>query len=272
MVRAPLDRHCRRHAIASLVVAVVFTSACNTSESVGLAFRASPGTTLEYEIAISSEVVTRLEGPAVISNEQIRLDAEQVVLGVDEAGIIDLEITMRRSEGPARVFEVRLDPRRGLASVDAVQGLPVEALGELGPSRLVLLANGIVPTHPLRPGRTWVIERRLELPEGKEQLTGQGRLAGLRHEDGLDLARVEATTTIPVDRELTLDQGRVRMSGEEHTRARLDYSVSDGTVQTVRSVTSGRFDLAIVPPSGSGTLALAGTLDVRVESRTVRVG
>lgn len=261
-MRAPL-------AACSVLVALA-AGACNDSESVDLVFRAPPGTQVSYAIAVDAAVVTRLGGPPDETRERIALRAEQLVLGRD-GDETELQITMTREGERPRVFEVRLDSGHGLAEVDAVEGLPVEALGELGPSRLILLASGLLPGRPLRPGGEWDIERDLELPEGEERLTGTGRLEGLRSENGVDLARVRATTSLPVDRTMTLPEGRVRLTGTERTTAVLDYGVDDGTVHTARSVTTGLFELSVTPPGSGAPGPLRGTLDVRVESRTERV-
>lgn len=243
---------------------------CNDSERVNLVFRAAPGTLARYEIDVDARVVTALAGPPEDTEERIGLSAEQLVLGRtgDE---ISLRIAMTREGERPRVFEVRVDAGGGLAEVDAVEGLPVEALGELGPSRLILLASGLLPDRPLRPGGEWEIERDLELPEGEERLTGTGRLESLRVEDGVDVARVRATTALPVDRTLTLPAGRVRLRGTERTTAVLDYGVDDGGLYGARSVTTGHFELSVTPPSGAGPGPVRGALDVRVESRTVRL-
>lgn len=251
---------------------LLVATGCNDSERIDLVFSAESGTRLEYVITVNSRVLTRLGGAPQVTEEEIRLRAVQEVVAVSDEGVVDLEITITSESERPRVFEVRLDRTRGLASVDAVQGLPVEALGELGPARLVLLANGLPPDHPLEPGGSWRIEQDLELPEGPELLRGRGRLEGLGHEGERPVARVRADTALPIDRVMNLEQGRVRLSGEERTRARLDYLVSDGTVRRARSVTTGVFALEVTPPPGTNAEPLEGELEVRVESRTEPVG
>lgn len=262
-------RRCSVIVLAALSIAL---TSCNDSERIDLVFSAEAGTELEYTITVASRVVTRLGGAPEVNEEEIRLRAVQEVVAVSDEGVVDLEITMTSESDRPRVFEVRLDRTRGLASVDAVQGLPLEALGELGPARLVLLANGLTPDHPLEPGGRWAIERELQLPEGPETLRGGGRLEGLTHENELPVARVRVDTTLPIDRSMNLEQGRVRLSGEERTRAQLDYLVADGTVRGARSVTTGVFALEVTPPPGTGARPLEGELEVRVESRTEPVG
>lgn len=262
----------RRCSVIVLAVLGIALTSCNESERIDLVFSAEPGTRLEYAITVNSRVLTRLGGTPEVTEEEIRLEAVQEVVAVSDDGVVDLEISMTGEGERPRVFEVRLDRARGVATVDSVQGLPVEALGELGPSRLILLANGLPPDHSLEPGGTWAIERALELPEGPETLRGRGRLEGLRHENELPIARVRADTALPIDRIMHLEQGRVRLSGEERTRAQLDYLVADGTVRGARSVTTGVFDLVVTPPPGTGAEPLEGELEVRVESRTEPVG
>lgn len=257
-----------RPVIGGGLVAVVLATGCNATERVNLVFRAPEGSHARYTVAVDSEVVTELVGPPERTRERIELTAEQLVLALTDTEA-DLRISMTRTGERPRVFEVRLDPRGGLAEVDRVEGLPVEALGELGPSRLILLASGLLPGRTLRLGGEWGIERQLELPEGNGRLHGTGRLMSLRVEDGLDLARVRAETSLPVDRTLTLPEGRVRLSGTESTTATLDYFVDDGTVRRAKSITTGRFTLVVTPPGG-GLAPVAGHLTVRVESTTSR--
>lgn len=250
-------------------LAALIAAGCNDTERVDLVFRAAPGSHANYSIVVDAEVVTQLAGPAETTRERIEFTADQLVLtrSADEAA---LHITMTKGDERPRVFEVRLDPRGGLAEVDRVEGLPVEALGELGPSRLILLASGLLPGRPLQVGGAWDIERDLELPEGSGRLTGEGRLENLRIEEGVDLARIRAVTSLPVERELELPRGKVRLAGTEHTTATLDYGVADGTVHRAHSVTKGRFTLVVLPPGGETLPPVEGELRVRVESRTSR--
>lgn len=242
---------------------------CNDSERVDLVFRAAEGSRATYAIEVESRVTTALGGPPEETREDIALTAEQIVRGRSDAGFA-LHITMARPGQPSRVFDVRLDTARGLAEVDAVEGLSVEALGELGPSRLILLASGFLPGRAERPGAEWAIERDLELPEGSERLTGRGRLVGLRVEDDVELARVRANTSLPIDHRMVLPEGSVRLHGVERTTAVLDYAVDDGTVHSAESVTTGTFDLVVTAPGGD-LAPLEGVLSVRVESTTRRV-
>ncbi|HLF99038.1 MAG TPA: hypothetical protein VI916_01095 [Acidimicrobiia bacterium] len=257
-----------RPLLTGVLAAVALAPACNTTERVDLLFRAPEGSHARYTVAVDSEVITELVGPPERTRERVVLAAEQLVLALTDTEA-DLRISMTRAGERPRVFEVRLDPRGGLAEIDRVEGLPVEALGELGPSRLILLASGLLPGRPLRVGGEWDIERQLELPEGNGRLRGTGRLMSLRVEGGVDLARVRAETSLPVDRTLTLPEGRVRLSGTESTTATLDYVIDDGTVQRAKSITTGRFALVVTPPAG-GLAPVEGHLTVRVESTTSR--
>ncbi|HVM41028.1 MAG TPA: hypothetical protein VM618_09665 [Acidimicrobiia bacterium] len=250
--------------------AVLALPGCNEREEVDLAFRPAVGQAIGYVVDVDSRTVTVLDGPPDQVEETISLRADQEVIG-ERDGTLQLEISMAAEGQRARRFDVRLDTERGTATVHSVEGLPVEVLGELGPSRLVLLATGLLPGDSLHPGERWDIRRTLELTEGEERLTGTGRLIGLRVEDGTALARVEAQTRLPVERDLRTPQGRVVVDGVEFTRAEIDYRVADGTVASARSVTTGMFTLAVSPPGGTQTAPLAGTLEVRVESRTTRV-
>ncbi len=261
-----------RHLGPVVLVLLLLGTGCNDSEHVDLGFRAPEGTTVDYRIEVESVVETELADPPRTTTEQVRLDARQRVGSVPqgEGGEVELQITISRDEGRARVFEMRFDPSRGLAEIDSVEGLPVEALGELGPSRLVLLATGLLPDRPLRPGETWEIDRRLELPGGARPLRGEGRLTGLRQEGTVGIARVRATTELPVERTLDLPEGRATLSGVEQNRSTIDYVVDDGTVHHARSVTVGTFELTVSPPSGQGTTPLRGELTIRVESTTER--
>lgn len=246
----------------------VVTPACNQAERVDLAFRVPPGRDLAYSVDVRSEVVTELAGPPERTVEHLHLAARQRVIRRTADGVVHLEIRMTpRGERP-RVFEVRLDTGRGVAAIDTVGGLPVEALGELSPSRFILPISGLVPPTPVRPGDLWPIERTLDLPQGRERLTGTGRLEGLDAGPPVALARVRARTTLPVRQRTTLREGTVVLSGREHTSATVDYSVADGAVVAAASLTTGRFRLLVSPPGGLVSPPIRGTLEVRVRSVT----
>jgi hypothetical protein len=228
------------------------------------------GATVAYDVDVESLVVTHLDGPPEESAEHVRLRAVQRVRGSDAEGQIALELTLSGEGDRPRTFDVALDAHRGVATLRSVEGLPVEVLGELGPSRLVVLATGLLPGRDLHAGQEWNIARTLELPEGTEHLTGRGRLEALRVDHGVALARVEAHTRLPVRRDLRTPEGRVLVEGTESTAATVDYVVNDGTVRSARSVTTGTFSLSVSGPGGIAMVPLRGSLDLRIESTTVQ--
>lgn len=256
--------------VAAVGLLALAGAGCNEHEQVDLAFEARPGSRITYEIVVESTVVTTLLGPPEETTERIELTATEEVLASGDEGV-SLELTIGREGARPQVLALRHDPETGVARVETVEGLSVEALGELEPSRFVLLASGLLPDGARRPGGTWEIDRRLDLPEGERRLTGRGRLAALRRRGDHEVARVETDVRLPVDRSMTLPDGRVRIRGDERTRATIEYRLADGTMERAESVTTGEFDLTVTPPDDRASVPVRGSLEVRVEATTERV-
>lgn len=252
-----------------LVVVMMVATGCNTSERVDLGFRPSPGAVLRYETTVDATITTELAGPPRTRRETILLEAEEQIRE-RTATSVAMTITIDRDTSEPRSFDVRLDRTAGVITVETVEGLPVEALGELGPSRLILVSAGLLPDRELRPGAEWGIERSLDLPDADALLTGTGRLVRLKERREGDLAEVEVVTVVPVRQTMELTEGTVTMDGNERTVATIDYRLDDGTVQAARSTTRSTFDLTVEGAARSPG-PVTGNLSATVESRTDRV-
>lgn len=261
--------HLRLVALVLLALA-----SCGPGEAaVDLVFRPAVGARDVYELTVSSTVVTTLGGEREVQRDEVSLTVEEIVLDAEPAGRVRLGFGVARPGDDPLTFEVKLEREAGVAAVDVVEGLPLEVLGALGPSRLFPLAAGLLPGGPVRPGATWAIDRALGFPEDEGRLTGRGRLTGLRRRGGVPVAQVAVRAVLPVSRRMALREGTVTVAGDEVTVADIDYDVRDGTVLAARSVTTGRFDLAAAPPAAEtrgAVLELVGSLEVTIESRVER--
>jgi hypothetical protein len=262
--------------VAAVVLATcLLGTACGDGEeTVDLSFRPPPGARYVYDLAAESATATALGGPPERREDEVALRVEEAVLDSRPGHAVRLRFTVRRAGEERLTFDVRVEPEAGAGAVEQLEGLPVEFLGDLGPSRLFPLAAGLLPGRPVRPGATWSIDRQIAFADEERRLTGSGRVAGLRLEDRVPLARVVVRTVLPVSQRLTLPEGRVIVTGDEVTEATIEYDVRDGVVHTARSHTEGRFDLSAAPATASRdntTLGLTGTLTVTIDSRAERV-
>ena len=256
---------------SALALALLLVS-CTGREDVDLSFRPRVGSRITYSLSVETTVVTALGGRARRRVDRVELLARQELLEREPGGVVHVKVEVGRRGERARRFDLELDPRRGLASVRSVEGLPPEVLGEPDASSVFTLATGLVPDHRLRPGEQWRIGRTFARPEGRQRLTGTGRLAGLRDRDGVDVARVEANTLLPSRRRMSVPEGDVTVEGSESTRALIEYAVDDGTVRSAHTTAHGHFRLSVRPPGGTDVQPVTGTLEVTVESTVRRTG
>lgn len=260
----------RRLAVVLAVLAVA--GACRP-DSVRLAFRPDAGSRSAYRVEVESVTVTALEGnePQRVADRFV-LRAEHAVLA---AGTASSQVRVRLAgEGLApRTFVVRLDRAGQLAEVQRIENLPARALGSLGLSEIFPAAAGAPPTRPLSPGERWVIDEPVDLPgQPASRLRGSGRLTELGVVDGKEVATVDSTVRLAVKGTTQLEQGSFALEGSQSTTSTATHRLADGTVQEVRALTRGRFELVLLPPAGTSGPAIPGTLTVEVRSHTTRVG
>ena len=265
----------RRHpiaAVAALVLALVpLLSACRP-DGVRLAFRPATGAQYAYRVEVHAEVVTRIGD----TEERRRVDDD--VLFADHAVLAGSGRSSRvqvrlRGEGegqPTRTFVVSLDRAAQLAEVQRIEGLPASALGTLGLSEIFPAAAGAPPDRRLSPGDRWEVDEPVTLPGTKPaRLRGEGRLVELGVVDGRDVARIDTSYRLPVQRTSDEEQGRIVLEGEQVVRALTTSSVDDGAVESAETETTGRFTLRLLPTGGGA--AVPGVLEIVVRSVTTRL-
>ena len=254
---------------AAAVVAVALVSSCRP-EGVRLGFRPRPGAQYTYRVEVHAEVVTRI-GDAE-PRRRVDDDVIEARHNVLSSGSRSARVEVRlRGEGVApRTFVVRLDRAAQLAEVEAIEGLPASALGTLGLSEIFPAAAGAPPDRVLAPGDRWHIDEPVVLPGAtRSRLRGEGRLVGLGVVDGREVARVDSTFRLPVERTSDEAQGRIVLRGEQVVTSKFTSGVLDGAVEKVETETRGTFRLSLMP-KGS-TAAVPGELTLIVRSVTRRV-
>jgi hypothetical protein len=265
--------------VRARAVALIAAGACTLvvagcdPDTVDVSFRPTTGSTYVYESSISSVVTTQLadEDPDETHDSAV-LRTTQHVLGAGEDGV-QVQVGLSRPGSAERTFVVRLDRAAQLVSVESVEGIPSEALGELGLSEIFPAAAGAPPSRPLRPGDRWRIDDDVELPGAEAtKLHGEGRLIELGVVDGHDLATITSTSSLPLSSTVTANTGTRTLTGTQETEVTSVYDLADGSVREATSVAIGRFTLVIGPPEGQTGKPITGVLVVEVRSKTRRVG
>lgn len=260
----------RRHPIAAVAaLALVLLPACRP-DGVRLAFRPDTGAQYAYRVEVHAEVVTRIGD----TEERRRVDED--VLFADHAVLSAsgrssrVQVRLRGEGQPTRTFVVSLDRAAQLAEVQRIEGLPASALGTLGLSEIFPAAAGAPPDRRLSPGDRWEVDEPVTLPGSRPaRLRGEGRLVELGVVDGRDVARIDTTYRLPVQRTSDEEQGRIVLEGEQVVRALTTSSVEDGAVESAETETTGRFTLRLLPTGGGA--AVPGVLEIVVRSVTTRL-
>src|SRR5204862_2326468 len=131
---------------------------------------------------VVSSSTTALAGQAVKSSPPSSADltARQQVLDA-RGGTTRVEVQLSRDGIGARAFVMRFDRAAQLTAVESVEGIPAEALGNLGLAEIFPAAAGAPPDRRLRPGDRWPIDDHVQLPgmTAPARLTGEGSLVEL---------------------------------------------------------------------------------------------
>lgn len=259
----------RRYPLAAGALALALLAGCRP-DGVRLAFRPADGATYAYRVEVHAEVVTR------IGDTPERRRVHDDVLFADHAvqsttgRSSRVQVRLRGEGQPARTFEVSLDRAAQLAEVQRIEGLPASALGTLGLSEIFPAAAGAPPDRRLSPGDRWDVDEPVTLPGASPaRLRGEGRLVELGVVDGRDVARLDTTYRLPIQRVSDEDQGRIVLEGEQVVHALTTSSVDDGSVVSAQTETKGRFTLRLLPREGGA--GVPGELEIVVRSVTTRV-
>lgn len=262
----------RRLAGSGLLSVVAVAGPGCGPDTVTLVSRPGVGDVAVYRISVRAVTVTSIgdETPRRRVAASV-LTARHRVLASGAEGT-RVKVRLEQEAGDTATFVVRFDRAAQLAGFQRIEGLPAEALDELGLSEILPVAAAGPPRRPLAPGDHWAIDGPVQLAAGTTRLVGQGRLVALGVADGRRLAQVDTTYRLPVRRTAAELGGRVLLEGTLGTRARVAYDLDDDEVVTARTRTTGRYALTLVPPAGLGGAAVPGTLDVDVSSTSRRIG
>lgn len=260
----------RRTPLATAAIAALLALTACRPDGVRLAFRPSTGASYAYKVEVHAEVVTRIGD----TEERRRVDED--VLFADHAVLSGsgrssrVQVRLRGEGQPTRTFIVSLDRAGQLAEVQRIEGLPASALGTLGLSEIFPAAAGAPPNRRLSPGDRWQVDEPVTLPGASPaRLKGEGRLVELGVVDGRDVARIDTTYRLPVQRTSDEEQGRIVLEGEQTVHALTTSSVDDGAVERAETETTGRFTLRLLPREGGA--AVPGVLEIVVRSVTTRL-
>jgi len=239
---------------------------------VQIAFRPKDGARYTYVVTVRASTVTKVGDAAPeTSADKQTLHAEQAVLSVDADGS-RVQVRLTGDDGTPRQFVVRFDRAAQLAEVQRIEGLPASVLGDLGLTEIFPAAAGAPPDRPLQPGDRWSVDEPVTLPGlSPSRLHGSGRLVALGVVKGRKVATTQTTFQLPVDRTVDARNARILLHGTQHTTTTATRALADGAVQEAHAVTSGTFEMTLLPPDG-GEPALHGTLELHVDSTTRRVG
>lgn len=261
----------RHLAAAAALVGLVALTGCR-DHTVRLDARPAAGDRATYRVAVRAVTETSLQdrAPTRAVADSV-FEATHEVLQVGPTGSL-VRVRLRQEGGRTTALVVRLDRAGQLASVQSIDALPAEALGDLGLSEIFPAAAAAPPQHPLAPGDRWAIDEPVAVGGlGPSRLVGSGRLARLGVAGGRNLATVETTYRLPVLRSQLETGGRLALSGDQETTATVTYELADGTVHAAHASTRGTYRIALFPPIGTVGDPVPGTMRVRVRSTTRRL-
>jgi len=260
-------RRLRTAFVVVVVALATLTTACR-DDHVDLTFRPRAGASFRYAVHVESTSVTDIPGrPPSNPRDVADLTADQHVLDVT-GGVTRLQVRVDRPNVGARTFVMHFDRAAQLTDVESVEGIPAEALGQLGLSEIFPAAAGAPPDRRLQPGDRWTVDDQVQLAGMPEpaRLTGEGRLVELGVVDGHRTATVTSTTTLPVTARSTAGGSAQTLTGVEATTITVVYDLDDGTVRRSSAQTSATFDVVLAAPAGQPSAPLHGTVRVEVHS------
>jgi hypothetical protein len=255
--------------VVPVLVAVTLSAAC-TDPAIRVSYRPTVGTRTSYEMRVNTSSTTKLTGVPRRDRHSFVLQSDQVVRDADPGADTQVAVRLSGAGQKARDFVVRLDRAGQLATVETVEGVPSDALGNLGISELLPSAAGALPRKALRPGDRWRISQLVRigsLPAGR--LVGWGRLASLGVSHGTELAVVDTEVALPVDRTTDLETGGTsRLLGSLRTTMHVVQRVKDGVVLQARAHSVGHYKVTLSPPESLDGPPVLGTLTVTISSTT----
>jgi hypothetical protein len=245
--------------------------ACD-KEAVHVGFRPPTGAIYRYEITVHSVTTTVLgDQPSDRAVDDVTLQSTETVQSSGADGV-HVQVLLHRAGSPDRTFQVRFDRGAQLSGVDAVDGLPPEILGPVGFPEFLPAAVTAPPDRPLSTGDKWKIDAQPALGGGAPvRLEGTGQLVKVAGSGGQKVASIKAETRLPLSSTSELGDATATLEGTEVTESTAGRSVSDGSVQSASSVTTGTFRVVVSPKAGADAVPVTGTMSVEIHSDTRRL-
>ena len=234
-------------------------------------FDPAAGTVFQYRADVDSATTADLPCADTPSrSDHATIDARHEVLSSDGDGVrVEVELS-RRGTG-TRTFVVRFDRAAQLTAVEEVEGVPAEALGDLGLTELFPAAAGAPPDRPLAPGDRWAIHDSVQLEGGAaSDLVGEGSLRELGVVDGHDTATVTSTTRLEVRTTQATSSGSRSLDGEQRSDVEAVYDLDTGALRRSTAETVGEYRVELGPPPGGAGDPCSGTLRVELRSTVTR--
>lgn len=123
---------------ASLALAGAIAASAAGRDADTVAIRYSPrlGSTYGYEVTISGESLTQVEGQLLVRRRHdMTLHIDETVLESDGDGTM-AEVELTAGDLGEQRLLVRLDRAEPGATIDAIEGIPTQLLGELAGRRV----------------------------------------------------------------------------------------------------------------------------------------
>lgn len=252
-----------------LAIVVVALTGCR-SDTVRLGFHPAVGATYSYTTSVDSSTHTTLL-PSDVAPEHITFTSRERVLSIAN-GVARVEVVLDAQGSGTRTYVMQFDRAAQLTKVESVEGIPTDALGNLGITEIFPAAAGAPPERALRPGDRWTIDDTVQLEQAAApaNLTGQGQLVELGVVGGRRTATVRTTSVLPVRTTSTSAASSQVLDGEQTTQLVIRYDLADGAVASVDATTTGRYTLTVSPRNGSRDQPVVGELVVVVRSTTTR--
>ena len=188
---------------AVAVVAVALLASCR-ADTVRITFNPPSGATYRYDVHVRAVTDTSLgDGPSRESTEDFVVHTQDRVVSVGPGGTV-LEVKLTIPGVGDRTLTAVFDRAAQLSRIESIEGVPAEALGQLGLSEILPGAAGAPPKRAFAPGDRWRINSPADLVGGAgSRLRGEGRLVQLGVVRGRDVATIESRYELPVKRTTT---------------------------------------------------------------------
>ena len=254
-----------------VVIAVLSLPACR-SDKLALEYRFEPGSQLTYRLTADADASWEIGTPGN-GSYHVTFDVIESVESVDSDGAVvsvdmkplDVEETGLPSPGAEeRTFTIRVGSNGEVLEVIDVDGVPAAALDH---DELAFIGTyrPPLPLDPVGLRQSWSARQEVNLDLVSQAISTEGRLLGLRRDDHR-LAQLAYSGSGPLDWETSLAQGRAELNGATTTEGEAELDVDGGYLRSATSMTSGDFDVRVVPSSGNvpvtGTLHLDLVLEV----------